>query len=404
MPGSVAWIDFTVDGARIEQDVPIEELEHALKIPLLKEAESAEQVVVRHAPMLYRYATEHVFATAAGSGERWPARVLAVHGYAASDGARVRFQLALSAPQGQASGSLVLHDDMVAHEVVSHYIHVYVRSDWASGHTQAGERLAGTIHAGHNQLAIERTGSFWRGLHSVVSLGMEHIATGSDHLMFLFALVLAAPVAAESGSWSRRRTLRDAGVGIAGTVTAFTLGHSLTLALGAFSWVSLPSTWVELAIAGSVLVTAVHALRPIFPGRELLLTAAFGLVHGLAFAGTLLGRDVGRSQALWTLLGFNTGIELAQLGLLFCVVPWILLLARTRAYAGFRVLGASCAALLALGWLFERATGAASPTSVPLAWLEAHPLQLLAALALGTLLARLYERTPAYAPDHDART
>jgi|GEM_PF-3922312 len=130
------------------------------------------------------------------------------------------------------------------------------------------------------------------------------------------------------------------------------------------------STWVELTIAGTVLVTAVHALRPLFPGRELLLTAAFGLVHGLAFAG----RDLGQSQALWTLVGFNTGIELAQLGLLFIVVPWILLLARTCAYAGFRVLAASCAALPALGWLFE-----VSPTAAALARLDAHPLPLLAA-------------------------
>ncbi|HTU63723.1 MAG TPA: HupE/UreJ family protein, partial [Polyangiales bacterium] len=256
-------------------------------------------------------------------------------------------------------------------------------------------QLAGTIHAGHNEIPIARHGSFWRGLRSVVSLGMEHIATGSDHLMFLFALVLVAPVAAVSGSWSRRRTLREAGLTLAGTVTAFTLGHSLTLALGALGWVALPSTWVELAIAGTVLVTAVHALKPIFPGRELLLTAAFGLVHGLAFAGTLMGRDLGRSQALWTLVGFNTGIELAQLGLLFIVVPWVLLLARTRAYAGFRVLAASSAVLLALGWLFERATGQVSPTAAALAWLEAHPMPLLAALALGALLARLWDRAGA---------
>lgn len=391
MPGSVALVDFTVDGAHIEQDVPLEEIEHALKLTLVQRRQTAQQIIGRNAAMLREYAAAHVYATAADSGARWPARVLEMQGYDANEGPRVRFQLTLTAPDGRASGAIVLHDGIVAHEVVSHYIHVYVRSDWASGRIEPAQQLAGTIHAGHNDLAIARSGSFWHGFRSVVRLGMEHIATGSDHLMFLFALVLVAPVAVDSGRWSRRRKLRDATLVLAGTVTAFTLGHSLTLALGALGFVELPSAWVELAIAGTVLVTAVHALWPLFPGRELLLTAAFGLIHGLAFAGTLMGRDLGQSQALWTLVGFNTGIELAQLGLLFVVVPWILLLARTRAYASFRALCASCAVLLALGWLFERATGSVSPTAAALAWLEAHPLPLLAALVLGAVVARLWD-------------
>lgn len=390
MPGSVALIDFTVAGARIDQDVPLEELEHALKASLVQQGETAVQIIGRHGEMLRRYAAAHVSVVAAASGAPWAVRVLDLQGYDAEDGPRVRFQIALVAPDGQAAGSVVLRDDIVAHEVVSHYIYVYVRSDWTAGQTEAQQRLVGTVHAGTVDIAIARTGGFWRGLRSVMSTGMEHIATGSDHLMFLFALVLVAPVAAMGGSWYRRRALREAGLRLAGTVTAFTAGHSLTLALGALGLVHLPSKWVELAIALSVLITAAHALRPLFAGRELLLTAAFGLVHGLAFADTLLGRDLGRSQALWTLVGFNTGIELAQLGLLFLVTPWLLLLARTRAYAAFRVGGATCAALLALGWTFERLTGLTSPTSQPLAWLEAHPLPLLAALAAGTLAARAW--------------
>jgi HupE / UreJ protein len=71
-----------------------------------------------------------------------------------------------------------------------------VRSDWTAGIETGQLRLAGTIHAGHDDITVLRRGSFWSGLGSVVSLGMNHIATGSDHLMFLFALVLVARVTA----------------------------------------------------------------------------------------------------------------------------------------------------------------------------------------------------------------
>jgi hypothetical protein len=121
----------------------------------------------------------------------------------------------------------------------------------------------------------------------------------------------------------------------------------------------------------------------------------FGLVHGLAFASSLAQRGLGRAQTLWTLLGFNTGIELAQLALLFLVVPWLLILARTRAYAAFRVSGAALAAVLASAWLLERAAGLSNPMTGPLAFLSDHPLMVLCALAACALVARAAERAPA---------
>jgi HupE/UreJ protein len=240
-------------------------------------------------------------------------------------------------------------------------------------------------------VTIARDGSFSRGLRGVVALGAEHIATGTDHLMFLFALVLVAPLAAEGGRWKSRRGTREALLALARAASAFTVGHSLTLALGALGAVAPPPAAVEAAIAASILVAASHALRPLFPRREALVAGAFGLVHGLAFASSLPGRDLGRAQAAWTLLGFNTGVELAQLGLLFLVAPWLLILARTRAYGAARVGGASAAALLGAAWLLERAAGLPNPTAGAVAWLEAHPVPLLAALALGALAARATE-------------
>lgn len=388
-PGSIAFIDFTVDGARLEQDVPMEELERALHQKLIEPNESAERAVERHAALLRRYAAEHVRVVAQGGSATWTAITQALEGHASSDGPRARFHLRLEAPASDAAKSVAVHDDIVTHEVVSHYTLVYVRSDWNSGAASAGPKLVGTLHAGKNDLVLERRGSFWGGFRGVIKLGVEHIATGSDHLMFLFALLLVAPVVAVQRRWSAGRSSKDTLLALTRIVTAFTLGHSLTLALGALGWVAASPQWVEIAIALSISITALHALRPLFPRREALIAGSFGLVHGLAFASVLTQHSMGHAQTAWTLLAFNTGIELAQLGLLFLVVPWVLLLARTPAYRAFRVLGGTVAAALSLGWLLERTTGYPSPFAQPLRWLETHPTVALLTLAATAIVATL---------------
>jgi hypothetical protein len=396
-PGSAAFVDFTVDGARLEQDVPIEELERALHQTLAREGDLAASVVNRHADNLRTYAAAHVQATSVPGARAWEVSVVDVTGHDASDGPRALFRFALRAPEGEASASLHLHDDLIAHEVVSHYIAVYVRSDWAVGNVTNQQRLVGTIHAGHNDITVQRDGSFAHGFRSIVALGIEHITTGTDHLIFLFVLVLVAPVAASGGRWKARRGMREALLALARVVSAFTIGHSLTLALGLLGGVSLPSTFVEAAIAASILVTAIHALRPLFPRREALVAGTFGLIHGLAFASSLAQRDLGSAQAAWTLLGFNLGIELAQLGLLFMVAPWLLILARTPAYDAFRFGGASIAAVLATAWLLERTLGVSNPTAGIVAWLEAHPLALLVTLAACALTAHARDASARHA-------
>ncbi|QRO01238.1 hypothetical protein JRI60_20505 [Archangium violaceum] len=105
---------------------------------------------------------------------------------------------------------------------------------------------------------------------------------------------------------------------------------------------------------------------------------------------------------MWTLLGFNTGIELAQLALLSVVLPWLLLLARTRAYHAFRIGGALTAGVLASGWLLERTAGLPNPTGPAVAWMERHPLVLLIALAFAAIAARASESRSA--PRDSTRT
>ena len=133
-----------------------------------------------------------------------------------------------------------------------------------------------------------------------VVLGIEHILSGIDHLLFVAGLLFLVGF--------RRRLI--------GTITAFTLAHSITLASSAFGWITLRSPPVEASIALSILLVASEALRARntlarrFPA---LVSFLFGLVHGLGFAGAL--KDIGLPQRHLplALLCFNAGVEIGQL-------------------------------------------------------------------------------------------
>lgn len=140
-------------------------------------------------------------------------------------------------------------------------------------------------------------------------------------------------------------------------VTAFTVGHSLTLLLGSLGWVRLPAQPIEVLIAVSILVSAGHALRPLFPGREAYVAAGFGLVHGLAFADTLANLHLDAGPMALSILGFNLGIEAMQLVVIALTIPWLMLLSRTPAYPTVRLSGALLAAVAAVAWVAERVTG-----------------------------------------------
>ena len=169
----------------------------------------------------------------------------------------------------------------------------------------------------------------------------RHIADGTDHLLFLLALILPAPLVAAGGRWGGYAGGRTALRRIVKVVTAFTLGHSITLVLGALGWARLPGAVVESVIALSILVSAVHALVPIFRGREVFIAGGFGLVHGLAFAATLADFGLDPWTMASSVLGFNLGIEAVQLLVILAAMPWLVLLARSRVYGPFRIAGAA---------------------------------------------------------------
>lgn len=181
--------------------------------------------------------------------------------------------------------------------------------------------------------------------------GVHHLLTGYDHLAFLLSLLL--PIMLRQTSASR---LPAQGLGaLLLTVTGFTVGHSITLALASLGAVTASPVWVEPAIAATIAVSAALNLRP-WPGlRTEVLALVFGLIHGLAFSGVITEAGVTGALRVWALAGFNLGVETGQLvGVgLWCLVH--LALVRWHRYEQVVVRGGSLLLLLvALYWMVDR--------------------------------------------------
>lgn len=181
--------------------------------------------------------------------------------------------------------------------------------------------------------------------------GTEHILFGFDHLLFVLALILIVP------------SLRV----LFATVTAFTLAHSITLALAVLGMVRVPGPPVEAAIALSVLLLAAELVR--LQRGQASLTArwpwlvafSFGLLHGFGFAGALSAVGLPPGDVPLALFAFNVGVELGQLAFIAAVLALLTLARRVvRAPSAARVAlrGASYAiGILAAFWFFERLAG-----------------------------------------------
>ncbi len=237
-----------------------------------------------------------------------------------------------------------------------------VRSDWWSG-----------MHSSFGYLG---------GFGSMFRLGMRHIGEGTDHLLFLLALLLPAPLLAIGSRWGAHSGVRNSFIHIVRVVSAFTIGHSITLAFAGFGLVRVPSRPIEILIAFSILVSAAHALRPLFPGRESWIAVLFGLLHGLAFATTLDHLGLHWWERLVSILGFNLGIETMQLVVIAAVMPSLVLLSCTPAYKPGRVGGALFAMLASAGWLMERVLNIQTSTDTLVNGIAHHAFLAAASLLL----------------------
>jgi len=205
------------------------------------------------------------------------------------------------------------------------------------------------IKPGEPWVIIEGPRSVWRVAWDYTVLGVEHILSGIDHLLFVLALLLMV---------NGTRTLLI-------TITSFTLAHSITLAAATLGWLWVPGPPVEAVIALSILFLASELLKVNRGHQSLtanypwLVAFSFGLLHGFGFAGALSQVGLPQNEIPLALLMFNVGVELGQL--MFIVV--MLLLIRTLRKISYvwpqwiYQIPAYCIGGIAAFWFVERVIG-----------------------------------------------
>jgi hydrogenase/urease accessory protein HupE len=186
----------------------------------------------------------------------------------------------------------------------------------------------------HRGETASDSGSFSR----FFALGVEHIWTGYDHLLFLFAVLLAG------GGLAR----------LAAIVTSFTVAHSITLGAAATGLVHLPVAPVEAVIALSIVYVAVENILGRGADRRALVTFGFGLIHGFGFASVLAETALPAGEVVIPLLAFNLGVEAGQLAVLLAVLPLLAMMQRGPRANAVKVALSALIALCGAAWAFER--------------------------------------------------
>lgn len=207
--------------------------------------------------------------------------------------------------------SLLLHDSLFVPFGRDH--HTIVNVEWSGGSQQVildPDRSQALVSIAAPGAAAEpRAGGALAFFH----LGLEHILTGWDHILFLFALIL--------GGGSIRSLL--------GIVTAFTVAHSATLGLAALDLVRPPERLIEPLIALSIAYVAVeNIVTRKAPSWRWLASFLFGLVHGFGFAGALVVLGLPGEALLSSLVFFNLGVEVGQAVIIAVLFPALLWLTR----------------------------------------------------------------------------
>ena len=399
-PNTLIFLDVKTNGVSAELRLPVIELSVALNPNAPKKA---EELLGSFADSLKNYLLSHIYPLSM-EGQKWSVEVIEMQlENVANPQERNGLQdiivkLWLTPPTGASSRQFILNYDVVMHQVATHTALVSIRQDWETGiiaeHPDAVGIIA--VEPRNNQIfpltiSLENRG-LWGGFKSMVGLGMSHIQQGTDHLLFLLTLLLPSPLLVSNKKWGKFGGLRYSLSKLLKIITAFTVGHSVTLILGTMGWIPFSSRFIEIAIAFSIFVSAIHALKPLFYNREIYVAAGFGLIHGLAFSGTLSALNLDSTQMGLSILGFNIGIEIMQLGIMILILPWLIMLSQSKIYLIIRTIGALFAGIAALAWMHERIINA--PNWVTLSIEEALPNApwLIGFIAIFAILEYLYRK------------
>ncbi|MEO0492960.1 MAG: HupE/UreJ family protein [Actinomycetota bacterium] len=233
---------------------------------------------------------------------------------------------------------------------------VLISNDWKRGvvEEEANELVITTVDNPSGTIDLGESAQ-WSNFTRSIELGVDHIRTGPDHIFFVLVLLLTSVLVLNRGQWAPSPTFGASLKRVILVATMFTIAHSVTFTLAGIDVIPLPpSKLVETLIAVSIGAAALHNIRPIFGHREWSIAFAFGLFHGMGFAGLVQDLDISRSTQLISLLGRNVGIEIGQIVIILISFPGLFLLRRTKAYWPLMVAASIGLAVISGVWVVER--------------------------------------------------
>jgi hydrogenase/urease accessory protein HupE len=214
-----------------------------------------------------------------------------------------------------------------------------------------GSSSRALLHEGQERFMIPEGQGRASVIGAYLRLGVEHLLTGVDHVLFVLGLLILIR------GWRR----------LAAAITSFTVGHSVSLCLSVLGIIRVPVAPIEVAIAATIMILALDILRrhreesagPVAK-QPWMLCALFGLLHGLGFAGALAHAGLPDQAIPLALFAFNVGIEVGQLLIVaaFALVSLLFLRSDSPRTSWFRAVPAYILGSLAAFWILERGLGA----------------------------------------------
>ena len=194
------------------------------------------------------------------------------------------------------------------------------------------------------------------GFLAFVRHGIWHIWIGIDHVLFVLSLVMVSVLRRTGNTWTSVGGFAPAITNVAKVVTLFTIAHSVTLSLAAIGLVNLSPRIVESIIALSVVAAALNNIRPLFGNWTWTVVFGFGLFHGFGFASVLGHLTQNQTGLVFTLLGFNLGVEIGQLAVIAVTFPLLFAIRMSTAYTKLLLpAGSAAIAFIAAVWFVQRA-------------------------------------------------
>lgn len=393
MSHSVMLLDIRKGGINATLRVPMEELQ-MVNPDLTRNKERKTFSSDRNA-WLDAYLLDHLSISNA-DGYQWKIRINGRH----ISHNEITYDLWLQPPSGSSLRDFTLNYNLVMHELKTHKLFVKVSSDWYGGmelgkgkSVDLGILMVNPLSGALDPLEVHlgNEASAWNGFKLFVGIGMEQIKSGTDHILFLVVLMLSTALTARNGRWTS-----SGGTSIVIRVfkiaTAFTIGYSLALILGAMNWFILPQRFVEVAIAFTIILTAVHAIRPVFPKKEVHVAVAFGLVHGLGFSGAIADLNLEGERLFYSTLGFSFGVEVMLLFIILCIVPWLVLLSKSPIHSVIRVGAGMFAIVASVAWIVTRIADRPNVISEYAETILSDGKWLIAALVFLAILNEVYQQ------------